>query len=110
MKAQVLEKPAPVDSNPLRLMEVERPTPGPQEALVQVLVCGVCHTDLHVTEGELPNPTLPIIPGHQIVGKIVENGSDARRFPVGTRVGIPWLHQACGHCEYCRRGQENLCE
>jgi propanol-preferring alcohol dehydrogenase len=110
MKAQVLTTPAPIDTKPLQLLDVPRPTPAPGHILVQVQACGVCHTDLHVVEGELPNPTLPIIPGHQIVGVIVELGKGASHFPVGTRVGIPWLHEACGQCEYCHRGLENLCE
>jgi len=77
--------------------------------LVKVHVCGVCHTDLHVVEGELPNPRLPLIPGHEIVGSIAEMGAGVTRLSIGARVGIPWLHEACGHCEYCLRGLENLC-
>jgi propanol-preferring alcohol dehydrogenase len=110
MKAEVLNTPADVESNPLVLTDLPRPIPAAGEILVKIQVCGVCHTDLHVVEGELPNPALPIIPGHEIVGIVAENGTGAGRFPPGTRVGIPWLHQACGVCDYCRRGQENLCE
>ncbi|MBZ0303237.1 MAG: zinc-dependent alcohol dehydrogenase family protein, partial [Anaerolineae bacterium] len=73
-------------------------------------VCAVCHTDLHLVEGELPNPVLPMIPGHQIVGKVIEMGANVHRFEVGARVGIPWLHETCGVCRYCLSGQENLCE
>lgn len=78
--------------------------------LVRVKACGVCHTDLHLIEGELTDPVLPIIPGHQIVGEVVETGREATRFTIGARVGIPWLHHTCGVCQFCRNGQENLCE
>jgi alcohol dehydrogenase, propanol-preferring len=77
---------------------------------VQVNACGVCRTDLHLIEGELPDPPLPMIPGHQIVGTVAECGASARRFTIGERVGIPWLHQTCGTCMYCVNGQENLCD
>ncbi len=109
MKAQVLKQPAAVETSPLALVDLARPSPGPGSLLVRVHVCGVCHTDLHVVEGELPDPALPIIPGHEIVGTVVEKGAGATRFAVGARVGIPWLHEACGVCEFCQRGQENLC-
>lgn len=110
MKAMQLTTPAPVESNPLRLVEAEKPVPAPDELLVRVLACGVCHTDLHLVEGELPNPHLPMIPGHEIVGVVEAVGANATRFQVGARVGIPWLHKTCGACEFCQRGQENLCE
>jgi len=110
VKAQVLQKSAQVETNPLRLMEVEQPTPASHELLIRVTACGVCHTDLHVVEGELPDPLTPVIPGHEIVGRVVGQGSEASRFEIGARVGVPWLHQACGQCEHCLRGQENLCE
>src|SRR5438094_6539707 len=110
MKAQVLNAPAAVESEPLTLTEIPQPVPAAGSLLVEISVCGVCHTDLHVVEGELPDPTLPIIPGHQIVGTVVERGASASRFPIGTRVGIPWLHETDQVCEYCKRGQENLCE
>ncbi len=109
MKAQVITKPAPLDSQPLHLTDVPRPTALAGELLVKVHVCGICHTDLHVVEGELPDPNLPLIPGHEVVGEIIEAGAGTSRFPVGSRVGIPWLHEACGICEYCLRGEENLC-
>jgi propanol-preferring alcohol dehydrogenase len=109
MKAQLLSVPAHVDTNPLALSEIPRPAVADGHILVQVNVCGVCHTDLHVVEGDLPNPKLPVIPGHEIVGTIIENGPGSTRFAVGTRVGIPWLHEACGTCEFCLRGEENLC-
>jgi alcohol dehydrogenase, propanol-preferring len=106
MHAMILEKPG----TPLREMEVPIPSPGPRQVLVQVLACAVCRTDLHVVDGELPNPKLPLIPGHEIVGEIVECGSEVRNFTPGTRVGIPWLGWTCGECEYCKAGRENLCD
>lgn len=84
--------------------------PGPQEVLVRVLACGVCRTDLHVIDGELPDVPYPVTPGHEIVGRIERRGSAVERFAVGDRIGIPWLAQTCGQCLYCRRGLENLCE
>ncbi len=112
MRAQLLHKPAPVENNPLALEEVPNPRPSAGELLVQVHVCAVCHTDLHVVEGELPNPLLPLIPGHQIVGQVVAAGDGTRstRFKPGTRVGIPWLHKTDGTCFYCTHGKENLCD
>jgi len=109
MRACVLENPAPVESRPLRLVDVPKPRPGPGEVLVRVQVCGVCRTDLHVVEGELPPQRSPVIPGHQIVGVVEECGAGTR-MALGTRVGIPWLHRTDGGCEYCRSGRENLCE
>jgi len=110
MKACILRSPAPIESNPLRLDDLPKPKPGPGEVLIRVHACGVCRTDLHVIEGELEPRKSPIVPGHQVVGTIEELGSGASRFPAGTRVGVPWLHQTCGVCEYCRSGRENLCE
>jgi propanol-preferring alcohol dehydrogenase len=110
MKAQVLHQPAPVDSNPLNLEDMPRPAPPPGHLLVEISVCGVCHTDLHVVEGELPSPKLPLIPGHEIVGRVVEVGEGATRFSSGARMGIPWLHETDGACQYCQHGQENLCD
>ncbi len=109
MQAQVLHTPAPIDTHPLRLENVPRPLPPPGHLLVKVHACGVCHTDLHVVEGELPAPLLPLIPGHQIVGVVETNGACVTHFQPGARVGIPWLHQTCGACQDCQRGQENLC-
>ncbi len=109
MKAQLLHQVGEVDSSPLVLSDIPRPQPGPGEILVQVRVCGVCHTDLHVIEGELLDPALPLIPGHQIVGTVSANGEGATRFHPGERVGIPWLHETDGDFEFCKRGQENLC-
>ncbi|MBI5666515.1 MAG: zinc-dependent alcohol dehydrogenase family protein [Chloroflexi bacterium] len=110
MKAQVLHTPAPIQSAPLRLEDIPRPAPPPGHLLVKIRACGVCHTDLHVVEGELPNPALPIIPGHEIVGVVEAVGAGVTRFQPGARVGIPWLHQTCGTCDYCRSEQENLCD
>jgi len=110
MRAMVLDKPMPVEENPLRLRELPVPPPGPGEIRVRVRACGVCHTDLHTVEGDLLLPTLPLVPGHQIVGVVEAAGAGVRQFREGDRVGIPWLHSTCGVCQYCRRGLENLCE
>jgi alcohol dehydrogenase, propanol-preferring len=110
MKACVLQAPAPVESNPLMFTEAPVPRPGPREILLRVHACGVCRTDLHVVEGELPPRKSPIIPGHQIVGTVEELGADAHRFRPGARVGVAWLHRTDGTCEYCRAGAENLCD
>src|SRR5579862_766631 len=106
MQAMVLERPG----EPLKLVERPDPRPGDSEVRVRVAACGVCRTDLHVVDGELPNPKLPIVPGHEIVGTIdlVGNGVDA--LAAGMRVGIPWLGHTCGRCRYCREGRENLCD
>jgi alcohol dehydrogenase, propanol-preferring len=109
MKAQLLRNAGPVDSNPLEGTEIPIPQIEANELLVRIAACGVCHTDLHVVEGELPSPRLPIVPGHEIVGVVEEVGANAADFAVGARVGIPWLHETCGSCEFCKRGQENLC-
>lgn len=105
MRAMVLEAP----HMPLREMELPVPEPGSAQVLVRVHACAVCRTDLHVVDGELPQPKLPLIPGHEIVGTVVSAGTGERALPLGARVGIPWLGFTCGECEYCRRGQENLC-
>ena len=93
----------------LRLGELERPTPRPAEILIKVEACGVCRTDLHLVDGEIPTPKLPLVPGHEIVGRVVERGASAERFEVGARVGVPWLAWTCGECEQCLAGRENLC-
>jgi alcohol dehydrogenase, propanol-preferring len=110
MKACLLHSPAPVETNPLRFSDAPDPQAGRGEILVRVRMCGVCRTDLHVVEGELPPGKSPIIPGHQVVGVIEKLGDGAKRFPVGTRVGIAWLHSTDQTCEYCRAGMENLCD
>jgi propanol-preferring alcohol dehydrogenase len=133
----VLHSPGPAEENPLHLEELPVPVPGPGQVRLRVRVCGVCHTDLHTVEGELPLRRLPLIPGHQVVGVIDQVGPARRagtaisdialvprvtvpaastaavepaRVHVGMRVGVPWLHWTCGGCEHCRRGQENLCD
>jgi propanol-preferring alcohol dehydrogenase len=110
MKACVLIEPARIETNPLAFTEVPSPAPGNGEVLVRVRACGVCRTDLHVIEGELPPRKWPIIPGHQVVGVVEKLGENARRFAIGARVGIAWLHKTDGTCEYCRSGAENLCD
>ena len=110
MRACFLRTPAKVETNPLEYGEYPEPEPGDGEVLVRVKVCGVCRTDLHVIEGELPPKVSPVIPGHQVVGVIEKLGAGAKRFAVGTTVGIAWLHKTDGTCEYCRRGEENLCD
>jgi propanol-preferring alcohol dehydrogenase len=112
---------APKPDNPMYAMvldapgrAVERrclscPQPGPDELLVKIAACAVCRTDLHVVDGELPEPKRPLIPGHEIVGKVASLGSNVRNFSVGERVGIPWLGWTCGVCRNCRSGYENLC-
>jgi len=109
MRACLLESPAPVEQNPLASQDVPVPEPGPGEVLVRVAACGVCRTDLHVVEGELPPRKRPITPGHQVVGTVERSGPQATRFQPGARVGVAWLHRTCGVCEYCRSGRENLC-
>jgi propanol-preferring alcohol dehydrogenase len=110
MKACVLRSPAPIESNPLEYTDVAQPTPGVNQVLVRVNACGVCRTDLHVIEGELKPHKSPITPGHQVVGVIEAIGGQVKQHQVGTRVGIAWLHSTDGTCEYCRAGQENLCD
>lgn len=110
MKACLLNAPAKVETNPLQFTEVSTPHPEKGEVLIRVHACGVCRTDLHVVEGELPPRRSPLIPGHQVVGTIEKQGEGARRFAMGTRVGVAWLHKTDGVCEYCQRGEENLCD
>ncbi|HYA11023.1 MAG TPA: zinc-binding alcohol dehydrogenase family protein [Thermoplasmata archaeon] len=110
MKAMVLRSPAPVGSRPLRLEEVPTPVPGDREVLVRVDTCGVCRTDLHVVEGDLPPRLASVIPGHEAVGTVAQVGRAVRSVTVGETVGIPWLHRTCGRCEYCTTGRENLCD
>lgn len=104
-----LDAPAPVESAPLRLVEIPDPEPGPGEVRVRVAVCGVCRTDLHVVEGDLRPVRSPVVPGHQVVGVVDRLGTGATRFRLGERVGIAWLRGTCGACADCRRGDENLC-
>lgn len=109
MRAMVLPSPGNIESRPLRETQRERPEPGPDEVLVRVEACGVCRTDLHVAEGDLAPRRADLVPGHEAVGRVVGRGSGAQRFEVGARVGVAWLHRACGTCRFCRRGAENLC-
>jgi alcohol dehydrogenase, propanol-preferring len=109
MKAMILSSTGSVDTRPLQIQDVPVPQPGPGQVLVQVTVCGICRTDLHVIEGELERPKLPLIPGHQAVGVISRVGPRVTEFSVGERVGIAWLQSTCGQCEFCRSGRENLC-
>jgi alcohol dehydrogenase, propanol-preferring len=109
MRALVVETPAAIETNPLRLVEQERPRPAANEILVRVRTCGVCRTDLHVAEGDLPPKHQRIIPGHEVVGVVEEAGAACRRFAIGSRVGIAWLRETCGRCKYCLRSAENLC-
>lgn len=95
---------------PLRLEDVAVPKPGPEQVLLHVQVCGVCRTDLHIVDGELAEPKLPLIPGHQIVGVVVETGKKVETFAEGDRVGVPWLGSTCSQCRYCLSGRENLCD
>jgi propanol-preferring alcohol dehydrogenase len=110
MKACLLRAPAGIQNSPLECTDVAEPKPGAGEVLVRVQVCGVCRTDLHVIEGELPPKKSPVIPGHQVVGKIEQTGTGAMRFAEGMRVGIAWLHKTDGTCSYCQRAEENLCD
>lgn len=111
MLAMQLFAPWPVDDDdPLVTSELPDPQPGAGQLLLAVEVCGVCHTDLHIVEGEVAAPQMPLIPGHQVVGTIQALGAGVTNHRVGERVGVAWLHAACGTCRFCRRGQENLCE
>lgn len=103
MKAMVLH----TQRQALRAMELPVPRPGSGEVLLQVRACAVCRTDLHVVDGELPHPKLPLVPGHEIVGVVTEKGEGVERFKPGDRVGVPWLGWTCGVCEYCRAGRES---
>lgn len=109
MRAMQLHRAAPIEENPLVMVDRDILEPGEGEVLLRVNVCGLCHTDLHTVEGEIKPPTLPVIPGHQVVGAVDTIGPGVNGHSVGDRVGIPWLYRACGECEYCHRGEENLC-
>jgi alcohol dehydrogenase, propanol-preferring len=109
VQAVTLRRPAPIETSPLQVGELPRPAPGARELLVRVKVCGVCRTDLHVAEGDLPPKHPHIVPGHEVVGVVEAFGTGASRFATGERVGIAWLRQTCGRCAYCRKGRENLC-
>ena len=106
MRAMVLEAPG----QPLRLIDRPMPRPAPHQVLIAVAACGVCRTDLHVVDGDLPNPVVPLVPGHEIVGRVVVAGAGVSSVRIGDRVGVPWLGRTCGACAYCRGGRENLCD
>ena len=110
MRACILEKPAAIEHQPLKPAEIETPEPRGGEVLIKVSACGICRTDLHVCEGELAVRRAPLVPGHQIVGKVARTGDGVTHLTPGQRVGIAWLHETCGVCVYCRKGRENLCE
>lgn len=110
MRGMVLEKIDKIENNPLKLSEIEVPEPSSDEVLIKISVCGICHTDLHIIEGELPQKKLPLIPGHQIVGVIEKTGENVKNLKRGERVGVAWLHSSCGRCKYCLKGMENLCD
>lgn len=109
MKAMLLRQPRPVHQDPLEAVNVHMPEPARGQLRLRILVCGVCHTDLHLVEGEIATPRLPIVPGHQIVGQVEALGEGATHRAIGDRVGVPWLYSTCGRCEYCALGLENLC-
>jgi propanol-preferring alcohol dehydrogenase len=106
MLAMLLEKP----QQPLRLKEIPIPRPKPNQILIRVHACGVCRTDLHIIDGELTEPRLPLILGHEIVGRVVRTGEKVENFHIGDRVGVPWLASVCGCCQYCKKSRENLCD
>ncbi len=111
MKAMILPRLVSFRDNPrpLQAADLPIPTPGPGEVLLKVLVCGVCHTELDEIEGRTPPPALPVVPGHQVVGEVVGLGEGCQRLQKGQRIGVAWIYHACGACEYCRSGRENLC-
>lgn len=106
MRAMILEAPG----KPLREADVPTPEPGPGQVLIRIRACGLCRTDLHIMDGELKEPKLPLIPGHQLVGTVIAAGAGAERFAQGTRIGVPWLGSTCHNCRYCLSGRENLCD
>ncbi len=110
MRALCLNSARPIEDQPLVPVELPTPVPGPGELRLRVEACGLCRTDLHIIEGDLPLPTLPIVPGHQIVGVVDRVGEGVTRFQVGDRLGAPWLYSTCGRCAFCRSDQENLCD
>ena len=110
MKAMMLNNPQPIENRPLALVELKVPEPDSHEILIENVVCGICHTDLHIVEGELPLKKRPVIPGHQVVGIVKKRGSGVEQFKEGDMVGVAWLHSTCGSCAFCQQGSENLCE
>lgn len=110
MKAIVLEKQQYLEENPLRLKDVPTPEPKDDEIRININICGACRTDLHIVEGELPAHKMPVIIGHQIVGRVDKLGKSVSKWKLGDRVGVPWLYKTCGKCKYCKSGKENLCD
>src|SRR5713101_5757869 len=105
MRAQMLT----ATGRPLAEAELPAPRPGPQQVLIEVRACAVCRTDLHILDGELPHPKLPLVPGHEVIGVVCARGAGTERFSIGQRVGLPWMGWTCGACDQCRGGSENLC-
>lgn len=110
MRAMVLHDPKDITLKPLQLEDVPVPEPGPGQIRIKVTACGVCHTDLHTVEGDLPLPKLPLTPGHEVVGVVDKLGAGVSQFKVGDKAGAVWLYRTCGKCKYCLSGRENLCE
>jgi propanol-preferring alcohol dehydrogenase len=110
MRAWIVDTPGPIESRPLRLIELPDPHPAPGQVRLRVLTCGVCRTDLHLAEGDLPPRRAGVVPGHEVVGVVDEIGEGSSRFQLGDHVGVPWLARTDGSCRFCRRGDENLCE
>ena len=110
MKAMQLQRPAPAEEAPLTAVDLPTPKPGPDQVRLKIHTCGVCHTDLHIVEGDLNLPPHPLIPGHEIIGVVDALGEGVTKHKLGDRLGVPWLNQTCGQCRYCKAGKENLCE
>ena len=110
MLALQLTHPGPLNAGALQPVDLPIPQPAAHELRLRIRACGVCHTDLHIVEGELPPRKLPVTPGHQVVGEVEAVGEAVRRFVIGNRAGVPWLYATCGECAFCRRGEENLCD
>ncbi|OGF64886.1 MAG: alcohol dehydrogenase [Candidatus Fischerbacteria bacterium RBG_13_37_8] len=110
MKALIIEKPASITTAPLKMIEREIPKPSANQVLLKISKCGICHTDLHVVEGDLPPVKYPVIPGHQIVGQVLEIGDAVHNLKKSDRAGVAWLHRSCGTCRYCLKNMENLCD
>ena len=110
MRAMVLHEPKDITQKPLQLEDIPVPEPAPGQIRIKVLACGVCHTDLHTVEGDLPLPKLPLVPGHEVVGVVDKLGEGVTRFGLGDKAGAVWLYRTCGQCKFCRSGRENLCE
>ena len=110
MKAMILRQPNPIETKPLELVDLPEPNIQSDEILIRVKACGICHTDLHIIEGELNLPKLPIVPGHQITGIVEKIGEKVKQIKIGDKVGVPWVYSTCGKCKFCKEGKENLCD